>query len=51
MPFFNGNSLEGIWVALKNNNKYYGLNKALSIVLSIAGAITTISLRAKMEKG
>jgi|LauGreDrversion4_2_1035121.scaffolds.fasta_scaffold158243_1 hypothetical protein len=51
MPLSNGNSLEGLWVALKNNNKYYGLNKTFSIIFSIAGAITTIALRAKIEKG
>ena len=43
--------LEHLWVALKNNNGLYGLNKVISISLATVCAAITISLRAHVQKG
>ena len=43
--------LENLWINLKNNNRLYGLNKLLSVVVSLGCALITISLRANIKKG
>ncbi len=43
--------LESFWVNLKNNNKIFGLNKIISILVSILCALVTLSLRANVKRG
>ena len=43
--------LERTWIALKNNNLAFGLNKVLSILIAISGALITITLRAGIPRG
>ena len=43
--------LEHTWIGLKTNNILYGLNKLISIGVSMMGAFVTISLRANVQKG
>ena len=51
MTYFDGSLLERIWVNLKHNNYYYGINKLISILVATFCALVTISLRAKLLKG
>ena len=43
--------LENLWINLKSNNKLYGFNKLLSILVSLGCALVTISLRANIKRG
>ena len=43
--------LERTWISLKHNNFAFGLNKVISILVSLCGALITIVLRAGIPRG
>ena len=43
--------LERNWIAMKHNSFAFGLNKVLSILVSLCGALITITLRAGIPRG
>ena len=43
--------LENLWINLKSSNRVYGINKILSVVISMGCALITISLRANIKRG
>ena len=43
--------LEHLWINLKHSNRLYGLNKLVSVLISLLCALITISLRANIKRG